>query len=418
MQLHERQKEIVKDNHRFKVIDAGRRFGKTVLSIEEMLFKAVSTKDAKIAYIAPTYQQARDIAWEQLKARVEPIKAEINESRLEVTVPNQYKGNSKIVLRSWDNIETLRGQSFHLLILDEVASMKSFETGWKEVLRPALTDHKGGTIFISTPKGFNHFYSLFQMQNKDKDFKSFKFTSYDNPHLDPKEIDKAKEELNEDQFYQEYMADFRKMEGLVYKEFNRVIHLYDPDVQEPQNIKEYLGGVDFGFTNPCAVVGIIKDYDDNYWVTDEFYERGKTDAEIAEYVSQKQFHTVYADPENPAGVEELKRKHINCRDVSKSPVYIKGKKVGSIKSGINKIRDLLKQNRLKINKNCYNLIWELETYHYPDKKDDRNEEETPVKENDHLLDALRYVIMSSRPSRPEIMQAGYKPTREKSNIGL
>jgi PBSX family phage terminase large subunit len=276
------------------------------------------------------------------------------------------------------------------------------------VLRPALTDHKGEAMFISTPKGFNHFFNLFNMEGKDKDYKSFKFTSYDNPFMDSEEIDKAKDELNEDQFYQEYMADFRKMEGLVYKEFNRVTHVKDFD-EEKWGKQEFLGAVDFGFTNPCAVLDVICDYDNRYFVVDEYYQTGLTDDEISDFVASKGYNKVYPDPENAGGVESLKRKRVSVREVRK------GKE--SVKRGINIVRDLLKQNRLFISPRCKNLIWELETYHYPEGKDDRNEEEVPVKKDDHALDALRYVLSMHKPIMPARLTHSSIPT-ERTNIGM
>src|SRR3990167_11073603 len=148
MLLHPAQKKIVQDKSRFRVLLAGRRFGKTVLAVEEMVFKAVSTKDARVVYIAPTFQSARDIAWEQLRKRVSGIASNINETRLEMEVANRFKGESKIFLRSWDSVETLRGQYFDFIVLDEVAQYKSFWVNWQEVLRPALTDKKGEAMFI------------------------------------------------------------------------------------------------------------------------------------------------------------------------------------------------------------------------------------------------------------------------------
>ncbi len=110
------------------------------------------------------------------------------------------------MLRGWEAIETLRGQSVDFIVLDEVAMYRNFWRTWQEVIRPTLTDRKGRAMFISTPKGFNHFYDLYNLQEEDSDFKSFQFTTYDNPHIPVEEIDKAKQELTEDRFYQEYMA--------------------------------------------------------------------------------------------------------------------------------------------------------------------------------------------------------------------
>ena len=219
MVLHDTQKIIARDTSRFRVCCNGRRWGKTTLAIEEIKGKALAIEDARIAYIAPTYQQARDIAWEGLKRELAPIIVNINESRLELKVRNVKGGESLIVLRGWESIETLRGQKFHFIVIDEVSSMRAFFEKWDEVLRPTLTDYRGECLFISTPKGYNHFYELFMKEKTDPDYKSFHFTTKGNPHIPHDEIIKAQHELPENRFAQEYMADFKKTEGLVYKEF-------------------------------------------------------------------------------------------------------------------------------------------------------------------------------------------------------
>ncbi len=383
IEFHPAQAEIVNDKHRFRVVNCGRRFGKTTMAVWEMIGCAVQSGNKKVAYIAPTYQQARDIAWAELKRVCLPISRNINESRLEIEVKTTDGSTSLIYLRGWEAVETLRGQKFDLLVLDEVASMRGFWVGWNEVLSPTLIDNKGSALFISTPKGFNHFYDLYRMESKDADYKSFHFTSYDNPHIPKSEIDREKLSKPDDAFAQEYLADFRKVEGLVYKEFERAKHVVGTS-QLPAHYSEILAGVDFGFTNPAAVTHIGKDFDNRYWLFDEFYKREKTDAEVADYVASCQFQRVFPDPENPAAIEELRRRGVNLRDVKKGP--------GSVANGINIVRELLKSNRLFIHSSCVNTIFEFETYAYPDKKDGRNEEEKPMKENDHALDSLRYAL--------------------------
>lgn len=319
-----------------------------------------------------------------LKKEAGPVAKQINESRLEVLVKTQDAGISIISLRGWESIETMRGMKVDFLILDEVSSYKNFWENWHEVLRPTLTDTKGEALFLSTPKGFNHFYDLFGQESKDPDYESFHYTSYDNPHLPKEEIDKAAQELTEDRFSQEYLADFRKTEGLVYKEFSRDRHLFQ---EQPTRAVEYIAGIDFGFTNPCAVVSIIRDGDNKFWVTGEWYKTRRTETQIAEYVAGCKFNKVYPDPENPSAIEALNQKGVSVTEV------VKGK--DSVMSGINKVRELFKQNRLLIHKDCINLIMELETYSYPDKKAEHAESENPIKENDHALDALRYAVMGN-----------------------
>lgn len=375
--LHPTQKPVAIDPHRFRVLCCGRRWGKTTLAIDQMKGRA-AISNSRIAYIAPTYQQARDIAWEQLKKDCKESANKINESRLEISLVN----GSTIILRGWEAIETLRGQFFHLIVLDEVAMYRNFNLTWEEVIRPTLTDVKGEALFISTPKGFNHFYDLFNKEREDEDFKSFHYSTHDNPFIPRDELEKASRELTEDRFAQEYLADFRKTEGLVYKEFDRSRHIFSSD---PKRVVKKFGGLDFGTTNPAAAIEIQKDDDRRYFVGPEWYKRGQTDSQVADYVSALRWEECYPDPESASGCEELRRRGVNVRDVIKNK--------DSIRNGINVVRELFKANRLFIHESCVNLIMELETYSYPDKKPDHNEEEKPIKENDHALDALRYALM-------------------------
>lgn len=379
LQFHQAQKIIAIDKHRFRVLCCGRRFGKTTLAIEEIKGRA-SIANSKICYVAPTYQQSRDIAWAQLKNELRDV-ADFNESRLEIKLVN----GSIIQLRGWESIETLRGQTFHLIVLDEVAMMRNFQLLWEEVIRPTLTDYIGEVLFISTPKGFNHFYDLF---NKiDVDYKSFHFTSYDNPHIPFAEIEKAKAEMTEDRFAQEYMADFRKTQGLVYKEFDRVKHVYSDTNTEPDLFIDTMAGIDWGYTNPASAHRIRKSSDRHYWFDREYYKTGKTTEEIVEYVKTLGATKVYPDPAEPDRLEIARKLGLNVREVSKDIV-----------AGIDCVRELLKQDRIHIHSSCLNLIQEFETYMYPEKKPENNEKEVPIKENDHALDEIRYVLYMNEGS--------------------
>lgn len=404
------QSLIANDKHRFRVCVCGRRFGKTTLSAWEMFGKAVATNEGRITYIAPTFSQARDIAWAELKKVCAPLVENINESRLEITIKNRHNTTSLISLHGWESVETMRGQKYDMLVLDEISNMRDFWTSWQEVLRPALTDKKGEVLFIGTPNGFNHLYDLYNMENdliKGGDYKSFHFTTYDNPHMPVDEIDKAKQELTEDKFAQEYMADFRKMEGLVYKEFDRALHLTD---ESPSLVVETLGGVDFGYRNPTAILTVKKDTENVYWITSEWYKTEQTEDNVVDKIVTLKFNKVYPDPENASAIASLEKKGVNIREVKK------GK--NSIVSGIKRVRELFKQNRIKINKGCIHLIQELESYAYPDWSPEKNPDELPIGKDDHALDALRYILMTDAaegfssapkahygsPSRPAAMR--------------
>src|ERR1035437_7372487 len=384
--LHPAQIRVVKDNHRFQVINAGRRFGKSTLVAWEMFSLAVANDNARVPYYAPTRDDARDIMWKQLKEICEPmIVGEPNESRLEIVVRNRFGGTSLIVLYGWEAVQE-RGKGVGVknnhIFFDEVSKFKNFLYGWQEILRPTLIDLKGGATFISTPNGFNHFYDLSLMEGVDPDFKYFHFTSMDNPYLPPEELVKMKSEMTDDRYAQEVLGEFRKKEGLVYKEFSRGIHIVD---DLPTIFLEKLGGVDWGHTHPAVVLTVKKDYDGNYFITDEWYHEGRTESEVVDMTVSQKFNKVYPDPSNPAGIEALRKRGVNVREVNKNK--------GSVMSGIQQVRELLKSNRLKIHRSCAMTIQEFESYSDLEGKG-KLPDENPIKEGDDAMDALRYVIMS------------------------
>lgn len=401
------QNQIASDLHRFRVVNCGRRFGKTTLAIEEIKGKALS-KPSRICYVAPTYQQARDIAWEALKKELSPVAIAINESRLEIRIKTVKGGESIILLRGWESIETLRGQKFDFIVVDEIASMRNWLNNWQEVIRPTLTDMRGEALFISTPKGFNHFYDLFNLQDVDDDYKSFHFTTYDNVHIPADEVDKARLELTEDRFAQEYLADFRKTEGLVYKEFDRNKHVYNEfsGIQRTSRLIDVSLGVDFGFTNPTAMVKVEQDSDSRFYITEEWYKTGQTTPQIVEVARAMNSNYCYPDPAEPDRIEELRKGGLNVREVSKD-----------IEAGINAVRELFRANRLYIHSSCTNLIWELETYSYPEKKPDRNEPELPIDENNHALDALRYVLYMKSKNNNTQAHVHYSQSAQPMRMG-
>lgn len=377
---------ILKDNHRFRVVRCGRKFGKTTFAAEEIKDCAFAKNDRRVIYIAPTLEDARRLMWDRIKNQFRNCAEKSNDTRLELSIPTQRGGTSTIFLGSWEKIDNYRGDEFDFIVFDETQLYRGFWTGWRDAMRPTLTPRKGAALFLGTPLGFNHLYDLSNLELTDKDFKTFHFTTYDNPYIPLEEIEAAKASLPPNSFGQEYLAEFTKSQGLVYKEFSREKHLYE---ELPKNKTfDKFGGIDFGYRNPAAVLDARFD-GENLYVDDEWYKRERTDIQIAEYVAIQRFKAVYPDPENASGIEELRRKGVNVREVRK------GK--GSIEAGIQMIREMLIRGNLKINKKCVNLISEFEMYSYDDDKKERNENENPAKANDHALDALRYIVSSLMP---------------------
>ena len=391
------QKIVASDTHRFRVVNAGRRAGKTTFVSWEMVAIGIANENARVPYYAPTRDDARDIMWKTLKDICAPIiVGEANESRLEINIRNKFGGTSLLVLYGWEAVQD-RGKGVGLrnnhIFLDEVSKFKNFWYGWEEILRPTLIDLKGGATFISTPNGFNHFYDLYNIEmsgypggngEPDKDFKSFHFTSYDNPYLPPEELVKMKETYPGDRFAQECLGEFKKKEGLVYKDFNRTTCVLDKLPDNFETLNTY-GGVDWGYNHPCAVITIKKDYNGVYYITDEWYKTGRTENEIVDKVVSLYYNKVFPDPENASGIESLKRAGVNVREVNKGR--------GSVISGVSKVQELFKQGRLKVLSRCENTIREFESYSYPEDKSGEVDE-NPEKENDDAMDAIRYILMT------------------------
>ena len=230
IQLHEHQKTVARSPARFKVFRSGRRSGKTVLKVETMLYKGLSSnalkqlarefKNPSVIFIAPTAKQARTIIWESLKARLEGInKIKFNEQRLEVRIPTEEGGVATLFVGGWENRENYRGMSNVIHIeFDETDTMKDFFVGWEEIFKPMLMETGGSAGFAGTPKKENPNLRRLEKEAEDKsDWRSFHFTSWDNPLFSREELEKAQEEMDNETYKQEIMAEYVDNAGALFK---------------------------------------------------------------------------------------------------------------------------------------------------------------------------------------------------------
>jgi hypothetical protein len=216
------QQSVFKDSHRFKVVAAGRRCGKSRLSAVTLLIEALNCPEGSaVMYIAPTLGQARTIMWDLLLDLGRPVIKTSHVNNLEITFVN----GRKILVRGADNPDSLRGVSLTYVVLDECAFIK--EDTWQKIIRASLSDKKGRALFISTPSGRNWFYDLFNLgqEETDEEWRSWHYTTKDNETIDPKEIEAAERTLSSFAFKQEYLSSFDtagsdlfKEEWLKYKE--------------------------------------------------------------------------------------------------------------------------------------------------------------------------------------------------------
>ena len=203
-ELHKNQKIVADDEARWKILCAGRRFGKTRLGVQLCIETAMQGKRAW--WVAPTFSIAR-VGWRDIMMAgfdlADSLGVEVKMGDMVVNFPN----GGFISVKSADNPQRLRGEGLDFLVMDEAAFVK--EETWTEVLRPTLTERKGSALFISTPRGMNNwFYRLWQDADERDDWSKFKFSTVDNPEIDPEELESAKREIGSLTFAQEYEAEF------------------------------------------------------------------------------------------------------------------------------------------------------------------------------------------------------------------
>ena len=219
--LTDRQIDVASSGARFRVLASGRRFGKTFLCVYELM-RAASKINQVVWYIAPTYRQAKQIAWKMLKDSVvsKNWKCKVNESDLSVLL---LQSNSTIALRGADKPDSLRGVGINFLAIDEAADVK--KEAWFEVLRPTLSDTGGEAIFLGTPKGRNWFHDLYQRGKTEDNWMSWQFTTIDGGNVPESEIEAARSDLDELTFNQEYLASFVDFAGRAYYPFTVELHV-------------------------------------------------------------------------------------------------------------------------------------------------------------------------------------------------
>lgn len=294
VQLSKWQTTVWDDPHRFRVVCAGRRSGKSVFS-QLIVIEWAAKNPGDYYIVAPTYRQAKEIHWRGIQHFIpQALVQNKNETELSITLTN----GSRISLKGAENPDTLRGVKLKGLIIDEIASIRNWNWLWNEVLRPTLTDYEAPAIFISTPKGFNHFYELYEQGQRAGDYSSYRFSSYDNPFIPHGELEKAKEELTEDTFAQEYLADFRRFSGLALTQFDRAMHLIEPF--EVPSEWQRARGFDYGSKDPTASLRVSIDSHDNWFVDRAYKQRKSTIEEHATTILAQDyglgFVPIYGDP--------------------------------------------------------------------------------------------------------------------------
>jgi phage FluMu gp28-like protein len=199
--------------------------------------------NAKIGWVSPIYRQAKKVYAEMCLAFAEHNVLKVNASDLELRFPN----GSIMKFFSAERYDNIRGETFDYLVIDEFAFID--EAAWTEVLRATVLVKGKKVLLISTPKGKNHFFNLFQLDGVNTQYKSFRMTSYDNPIINPSEIDDARITLPDHVFRQEYLAEF--VDG-GYSLFDMAIFS-----EHAETTSRYYAGIDLGRADDYTVISVF-----------------------------------------------------------------------------------------------------------------------------------------------------------------
>ena len=282
MKLAPWQKTVADDPSRFKVVVAGRRAGKTFLSIREICYRA-REPNKTIFYITSSYRAARMIVWKPLKQRLLDLRwvSKVNESNLEITLKN----GSVIALKGADDGgQKLRGISLSYVVIDEAAQCQ-LEDLWGEVLRPALADQQGGALFISTPMGkANMLYNLWLDAQDNENWMTYSITTLEAGFVSQDEIDQARTEMNDKQFRQEFLATWEDAAHRVAWNFDRDKHIRSAPITA--NKETILIGMDFNI-QPLVCAIFVADNKEDLYQIDEIVINESHTQEMAEEIKTR-----------------------------------------------------------------------------------------------------------------------------------
>ncbi len=394
IRLSTRQRAVLQAHrrHRFTVLIAGRRWGKTRLAVAALAM-AGAAPNARAWYVAPTRQMAKDIAWEPLQEVLRPLIVGVNASDLTLTLHT----GAKITLHSADEPDRLRGRALDLVVLDEFAQIAP-ET-WDAVLRPSLATTNGKALFIGTPDGRNWAYDLFRRAQSDEtgQWYALQERTIDGGFVPELELTAARQTMDVRLFRQEFEATFETAAGRVYDAFmwkdapgGNVSPVADDDTLP------LMVGLDFNI-NPMSAVLAVRRVDELH-VLEAWQIQTSNTEEVAQELRRrfpKRAITVYPDPSGnarktsaPAGQTDftiLRNYGLHVVAPAAAPMVV---------DRINAVQALLcnaeGRRRLIVDPKAKPLLSALDKLTY------KAETSAPDKTGgfDHITDALGYLVWS------------------------
>jgi len=286
--LNPLRREILKDDHRFKVVVAGRRFGKTYLALMWLCLGEIEANERRW-FIAPTYRQGKMIAFPVLR-QIFRDRAKVNESELKVTLSN----GAEICIKGADNEDSLRGAGLNRVVLDEYAMFKNHV--WQEIVLPMLATTQGDAMFIGTPDGYNSLYDLYLKGQSDPEWMSWQYTTIEGGFVEDSEIDRLKSNMDGRLYRQEMEASFETTGNRAAYNFDRDIHIKKADGLTTERFI----GMDFNVDYMSAVIACVYTDGTIHYYDEIRQSNSNTEAMSREMRKRWGLHPIFPDPAGKA----------------------------------------------------------------------------------------------------------------------
>jgi hypothetical protein len=384
--IDSKRREIINHPAKRKVLVAGRRFGKSHLSLIWLLTKEIKSGERRWI-ITPTYRSGKATTWRLMRQLFREYDCQINESELTIKLPNE----SEIAIRGAEQENNLRGAGLDMVVMEEYSYIKPHV--WDEIIYPMLTTTDGEAFFIGTPNGYDHLYDAFlRGQGKDKDWMSWQYTTVDGGYVPQEEIEKAKSMMDERAFKTEFLASFETTGNRAAYNFDRNIH-----VKKAEQLSNNLfWGMDFNVDYMSAVLGCeFSDGTIHYF--DEIRQTNSNTEEMAKAMKATAPNIpVYPDSAGSARSTTSNRSdHMILKDYS---FHVVAKKANPpVIDRLNALNRMLKDAkgrvRMTVDSKCVHLIKDLEQVQRSrDGKIDKSDIALT-----HMLDACSYYIAYRHP---------------------
>ena len=373
VELFQKQFDAFNFTTQFGAAIAGVQSGKTYMGSLWAGKKINEFPDKDGIIAAPTYKILQQSTLQKFFSNFPTLHRYYKESKGVIELPT----GGNVYVRSADQPFGSEGITAWWEWLDEAGQMSRL--AWT-VYRSRIAMTRGQQLITTTPYALNWLYTDFYLpwqRHEDPNYSVFTWKSTENPHFPKDYFEAERRRLSVEEFARRYEGEFTKMEGLVYDLPQEQI----VPATDKLNVKEIILGLDFGFHNPAAGVVIKVTSDNVFYVTDEYYESGKTQDELEDDLKVLQqtapYRQVYPDPAEPDRIAAMKKHGFYVKTVDKN-----------VALGIDLVRELIRKKQLFVFDRCRNVLDEINYYHY----DSEKPKEEPVKDKDHLMDALRYAL--------------------------